>query len=96
MDSAYITTGLIKSDAATLVDPEQATTLEQISAFTAAQNGDSIDYTWGAYPDASKLTVADSTMDLSLSVGDTYVEAYGARMLYALLTHHLTVKQLAS
>ena len=80
MDSAYITTGLIKSDAATLVDPQQAATVEQISTFSAAQNGDSIDYTWGAYPDASKLTVADSTMDLSLSVGDTYVEAYGARM----------------
>ena len=35
---------------------------------------------WTPYPVVEQLTVAEQHMDLSLSVGDKYVEAYGQRL----------------
>lgn len=80
MDPAYITTGYIQKDNATLVSPE-TTEINELSSFNASLSDDgTLNISWAPYPDASKLTVAPDTMDLSLSVGNTYVEAWGKRL----------------
>ncbi len=80
MDPAYITTGYIQKDNATLVSPE-TTEINELSSFNASLSEDgTLNISWAPYPDASKLTVAPDTMDLSLSVGNTYVEAWGKRL----------------
>ena len=80
MDPAYITTGYIQKDNATLVSPE-TTEINELSSFNASLSEDgTLNISWAPYPDASKLTVAPDSMDLSLSVGNTYVEAWGKRL----------------
>lgn len=80
MDSAYVTTGYIQKDKATLVSPE-TTEISELTSFNASLSNDgTLNINWAVYPDASKLTVAEDTMDLSLTVGDTYVEAWGRRL----------------
>ncbi|MCI5774366.1 MAG: penicillin-binding protein [Erysipelotrichaceae bacterium] len=80
MDPAYLTTGYIQKDNAKLASPE-TTEIAELGSFNAnlAQDG-TLNINWAPYPDASKLTVAPDTMDLSLSVGNTYVEAWGKRL----------------
>ncbi len=82
MDAGLITTGYIKADKATLVDPESADDVDDIKEFNVEYSSDgTVNLTWGAYPDLDKLQVADSTMDISLYNGDTLlVEAYGNRI----------------
>lgn len=80
MDPAFLTTGYIKKEFAELVPPESQE-VEEIANFTAKVDNDGkLNLTWGAYPDKDKLTVAEDKMDLSLSVGSVYVEAWGARL----------------
>ncbi len=82
MDSSLLRTGLIKSDKATLVDLA-SDPLEVLQSFEASFTDDGqLSMTWTAYPDADKLTVADSTMDISLydSSGNLLVSATGTRL----------------
>ncbi len=80
MDSKFVTTGLIKSENASLQDPSQV----QIDPLTdLAVTIDALGNTnikFPDYPDASKLSVAPEDKDVSLSVGSIYVEAYGTRI----------------
>lgn len=80
MDPAFITSGLIKKEFATLVAPESAN-VEQINAFNASGAADgTVNLSWGAYPNPDQLQVASDTMDLSLSTGSVHVEAWGKRI----------------
>ena len=81
MNEEYIVTGLIKSEFASLVQPEQIT-IDSLNDFTvdpefkdgARENGLAIDsdgkgtlkLTWSGYPDPEKLTVVDEEMKLSI------------------------------
>ena len=99
MDSSLITTGYIKADKATLVDPESADSVDDISEFSVEYNDGTLNATWGVYPDTDKLQVADSTMDISLYSGDTLlVEAYGNRLfdyswIYGPIRYKVRIKQ---
>lgn len=81
MDPAFITTGYIKKD-----NLENMTTLEteeikELTSFSANVNADgSLTINWAPYPEPERLTVAPDTMDLSLSAGDVWVEAWGKRL----------------
>lgn len=79
MDGQYITTGKIKSDKYNLVSPESAK-IETLQHFTANIDGGNVVLNWTPYPDEDRLKVADETMDLSLSSGNAYVEAWGHRI----------------
>ncbi|MGN1389807.1 MAG: hypothetical protein ACI4WR_09170, partial [Bulleidia sp.] len=83
MDPSLITTGQIKSEYATLADPQAADTVDDLDSFNAElQDDGSVHLTWTAYPDPDKLQVADSTMDISLydSDGNVLVAATGTRL----------------
>ena len=95
MDPALITTGMIKSDRANLVSLE-ATKVEDLSSFTI---DDQLNVTFAPYPDASKLTVAEDTMDISLYNGDqVIVSAYGKRLfdeswIYGPMRYKVRIRQ---
>ena len=80
MDPQYITTGYIQKDNAELVDPETSDVKELTSFNASVDANGTLSINWAKYPDESKLTIADSSIDLSISVGNTYVEAYGTRL----------------
>ena len=83
MDSSLITTGLVKSEFASLASPESAEDIKNLSGFRASLAADgSVECEWEEYPDPDRLSAADGTMDISLrnSSGDVIVEAYGARL----------------
>lgn len=82
MDEQYITTGYIKKEYASLVNPEEAT-VEALSSDPSASYADGkLTITWPTYPDADALNVADNTLDISLkrSDGSTIISAYGTRL----------------
>ncbi len=80
MDSKYITTGKIKSEYYSLVEP-QSSSLEQLVDFKAEiDNTGKITMHWTPYPDASKLQIAPEDIDLSIEVGGRWIEAYGKRL----------------
>lgn len=80
MDPTYITTGEIKKDSYKLVDP-MTQELEELSEFSSEITNDlHYRFHFAPYPDESKLTVAEPTMDISLSTDSTYVEAWGNRL----------------
>ncbi len=82
MDEQYITTGYIKKEYASLVNPEEAT-VEALSSDPSATYADGkLTITWPTYPDADALNVADNTLDISLkrSDGSTIISAYGTRL----------------
>ncbi len=83
MDPALITTGKIKSEYATLADPQAADSVDNLDSFQAElQDDGSVHLTWTAYPEPDKLQVADSTMDISLydADGNVLVAAAGTRL----------------
>ena len=80
MDPTYITTGEIKKDSYKLVDP-MTQELAELSEFSSEITNDlHYKFHFAPYPDESKLTVAEPTMDISLSTDSTYVEAWGNRL----------------
>lgn len=60
--SEYISTGLIKTEFSKVGSySDQIKALDNLSSFSAKQNDDeTISFNWSAYPDSSKLSVADS------------------------------------
>lgn len=80
MDSKYVTTGLIKKDFAALANPESAS-VESLKSFDVQLDAKGeLVAKFATYPDSSKLEVAPDTKDISLSVGDKYIEATGRRI----------------
>ncbi len=82
MDSQYVTTGYIKKEYASLVNPEESKVESMSSDPTVSYNDGTLSITWPTYPDESALTVADDTMDISLtrSDGSTIISATGKRL----------------
>lgn len=83
MDGSLITTGLVKSDYASLASGEENGEVASLSTFNASLNNDgSVDFSWSQYPNADQMQLADNTMDISLrdGAGNVLVEAYGARL----------------
>ncbi|MBQ9327761.1 MAG: penicillin-binding protein [Solobacterium sp.] len=83
MDGSLITSGLIKSQYASLASPESADKVSSLNSFNASLNNDgTVHFSWTKYPDTDKLEVAENTMDISLrdGAGNILVEAYGNRM----------------
>lgn len=81
MPSEYISKGIIKSEYATLKQPQGKTALDSLSSFTADLEGETLTLNWADYPDESKLEVAPSTKDISLRSGGTILaSATGRRM----------------
>ena len=77
MDPNLIATGLIRADKANLVSLDE-TKVEDLTSFTI---DDKLNASFAPYPDPSKLTVAEDTMDISLYNGDTaVVSAWGKRI----------------
>lgn len=101
MDSKYITTGYVKKGYETLADPEKASSISDLSSFTAsmADDDNTVQFNWAAYPDTSKLTVASGTKDISLKDGNTVIKAAtGTRMfdyswVYGPIQYKATVSQ---
>ncbi len=82
MDPNLITYGMIKSDKAYLVSPDQAS-VSSIYNFSAVQkDANYIELNWPPYPDPDKLQTADHTMDISLrdAAGNVLIEASGNRL----------------
>ncbi len=82
MDEKYITTGLIKKEYASLVNPEEATVEALASDPTTSYEDGKLTINWPTYPDADALTVASDQLDISLkrSDGSTIISAYGTRL----------------
>ena len=82
MDSSLITTGLVKSEFASLADPQSTEEISSLSSFNASLSGDTLELSWSPYPDPDRLTQADNTMDISLrdGAGNVLVEAWGNRL----------------
>ncbi len=101
MDSQYITTGMVKSEYASLGSPASADSISEISSFDAhmADDDNTIAFTWAAYPDAEKLKTAEKTKDISLKSGNTVLKgASGTRMfdyswVYGAIRYKATVSQ---
>lgn len=101
MDGSLITTGLVKSDFATLANAEEAGEIASLSSFNAAMNSDgSVKFTWSDYPDPDKLNAAGDQMDISLrdSAGNVLVEAWGKRLfdwswVYGPIRYKVRLKQ---
>lgn len=80
MNEDFIARGKIKKEFATLADPMKAS-IENLADLTTTVSADgTVSTNFTPYPDASKLTIAEATKNISLSVGSIYVEAYGARL----------------
>ncbi len=82
MDEKYITSGYIKKEYATLVNPEEAKIETMPSDPDVSMTDNNITISWPIYPDESALEVADETMDISLtrSDGSTIISAQGQRL----------------
>ena len=82
MDSQYITTGYIKKEYATLVDPQTANISSMDTNPTISYDGTKLKITWPKYPDESALKEAEDTMDISLtrSDGSVIIGASGKRL----------------
>ncbi len=83
MSSEYYSTGYIKSEYNTLVQPEGYSALYSLSNFSASIDDDyNLSYSWAAYPDPSKLEAAGSYKDISLrnADGSIWVYATGRRL----------------
>ncbi|MBP3890730.1 MAG: transglycosylase domain-containing protein [Solobacterium sp.] len=100
MNPALLTSGMVKSDRATLVDAQASMEVDPINEFTAAYEEGGVALHWGAYPDATKLEVAPDTMDISLRNpdGSPIVEAWGRRLfdyswVYGPIRYQATIKQ---
>lgn len=80
--SKYVTTGYIKSSAASLVNPEDATVESMSTDPEVSYSGNQLSISWPTYPDSDALTVAPDTMDISLyrSDGSTIISATGKRL----------------
>ncbi len=76
----YLITGSIKKEFATLVDP-QTTTVETLASFSPVLDSTGkMVLKWSDYPDASKLAIASTELDLSRELAGKWVEAYGTRI----------------
>lgn len=76
----YLVTGKIKKEFASLVDP-QTSTVETLASFQPVLDATGkMVLKWSDYPDASKLTTPDTTLDLSQELAGKWVEAYGTRI----------------
>ncbi len=82
MDSKYITTGYIKKEYATLVNPETVSVASMDSNPTVSYDGSKLKITWPKYSDESALKEAEETMDISLtrSDGSVIIGASGKRL----------------
>ena len=82
MDEQYITTGYIKKEYATLVDPQTANISSMDTNPTISYDGTKLKITWPKYPDESALKEAEDTMDISLtrSDGSVIIGASGKRL----------------
>ena len=84
MDPKYITTGLIASKDAKLLSPEDIN-IEKLSGANIGIDTDkkgTISIEWSPYPDKSKLTIKDNTLDISLygNNGEVLYQAVGNRL----------------
>ena len=101
MSDQYITTGYIKKKNASLAEPEGADSVAELSDFSAEMEDDNkaVSFTWAAYPDSSKLSVAGTTKDISLYSGSTLLAAAtGNRMfdyswVYGPIQYKATISQ---
>ena len=76
----YLITGSIKKEFATLVDP-QTTTVETLSNFSPVLDSTGkMVLKWSDYPDASKLTIASTELDLSRELAGKWVQSTGTRI----------------
>lgn len=80
MDERFITTGKIKSDKYSLVEPQDSTLSNLVDFKAEISKEGKVKMHWTPYPDASKLQVAPEEMDLSLDVNGKWIEAYGKRI----------------
>ena len=82
MDEKYITSGLIKKEYASLVNPEEAKVEPMNGDPKVAYNNGKLEITWPKYPDESSLTVASEDLDISLrrNDGSAIIEATGKRL----------------
>lgn len=82
MDEKYITSGLIKKEYASLVNPEEAKVEPMNGDPTVTYNNGKLEITWPKYPVESSLTVASEDLDISLrrNDGSAIIEATGKRL----------------
>ena len=82
MDERFITTGFIKKEYATLVDPETVTVSSMASDPTISYTSGLLSVTFPTYPDPTALEVASDTMDISLkrNDGSVVIEKTGKRL----------------
>lgn len=82
MPSEYVTTGLVKSEYASLGEPQGRTALDTLSSFNAHISGEEVLVEWASYPHPAYLTVAPSTQDISLrdANGNIMASATGRRL----------------
>ena len=82
MDEKYITSGLIKKEYASLVNPEEAKVEPMNSDPTAKYIDGKLEITWPKYPNEGALTVASEELDISLrrNDGSAIIEATGQRL----------------
>ena len=82
MDPSLVTSGLVKSEFATLADPQSTEEVSDLASFNASLDDDTLSLEWAAYPDPERLEQADDTMDISLrdGAGNVLVEAWGKRL----------------
>ena len=85
MDSKYITTGYIKKEYAKLVNPTEATVQPMSADPTISFNmqDKKINIVWPTYPDEKAMSVAEDTMDISLTRSDgSVIASYTGRRLF--------------
>ena len=82
MPSEYITTGLVKSEYASLGEPQGKTALDTLSTFTAEVGESEVTLNWDAYPHPDSLTEAPTSKDISLrdANGGIMAAATGKRL----------------
>ncbi len=82
MDNQYITTGYIKKEYATLVNPEEATVEALSSDPSVSYDNGKLTINWPTYPNADALTEASKDLDISLkrADGSTIISATGTRL----------------
>lgn len=80
MSEEYITTGKIKSEYYSLVQPEDGALQNLVDFKATIDNTGKITMQWTPYPDQSKLTIAPVEMDLSIDVKGKTISATGKRL----------------
>ena len=80
MDENYVTSGYINSKYYSLKNPLEVdiNQLPDVNVSISPEGVAKVEFP--VYPDESKLTIAPEDIDISLSLGDLYVEAYGKRL----------------